>query len=124
MGRTLPSATQVLILEEAAFGKFRRALPRSDQLALDQLFIYAHLHIAEAQYASHTLPLEVFMLAMLLEEHREVMRMRKLIEELLNIHKSDIPESGSGSASQSTMPGFVDPGIGIDDNPNTGKGEE
>jgi hypothetical protein len=117
MGRTLPSATQLLIHEEAAFGQFRRALRRSDQLVLDELFRYAHLHIAEAQYASHALPLEVFMLAMLLEKHKEVIRLRKLIEELLNIHKSDIPESGSGSASQSTMPGFVDPGIGIDDNP-------
>ena len=142
MGRTLPSATQLLNHEEAAFGRFddscrlpadaglrparlvSRALRRSDQLILDELFTYAHLHIAEAQYASHALPFEAYLLAMLLEEHKEVMRLRKLIEELLNIHKSDIPENGSGSASQDTIPGFDDPGIGIEDNPITGKGEE
>ena len=38
MGRTLPSATQVIIQEEAAFARFRRALRRSDQVALDDLF--------------------------------------------------------------------------------------
>ena len=34
MGRTLPSITQSLQEEQAAFGRFRRALRRSDQLAL------------------------------------------------------------------------------------------
>jgi len=62
--------------------------------------------------------------ARLVEENEEVIMLRKLIEELLNVYKSDIPESGKGSASQSTMPGFVDAGIGIDDDPIIGKGEE
>ena len=53
----------------------------------------------------------------LVEEHKEVMRLRKLIEELLNMHKSEIPKSGSGSASQDTNPGIVDPGIGWVDDP-------
>ena len=64
------------------------------------------------------------MLAMLLEEHKEVIRIRKLIEELLGIDKSEIPESGSEPASQDAIPGFDNPEIGIDDNPITGKGEE
>ncbi len=76
MGRTLPSATIVFQQEEAAFSRFRRALRRSDQLALDDLFTSAHQHLAAAQYASHALPFEVFLLSMLLEEHKEVMRLR------------------------------------------------
>ena len=80
MGRTLPSATQVFLEEEAAFGRFRRALRRSDQLILDDLFTSARRHLAAAQYASHALPLEVFLLAMLLEEHKEVMRLREQID--------------------------------------------
>jgi hypothetical protein len=80
MGRTLPSATQIFLQEEAAFARFRRALRRSDQLALDDLFASARQHIAAAQYASHALPFEVFLLAMLLEEHKEVMRLRRKLE--------------------------------------------
>jgi hypothetical protein len=82
MGRTLPSATQVFMQEEAAFARFRRALRRSDQLALDDLFTSARQHLAAAQYASHALPFEVFLLAMLLEEHKEVLRLRQEVEGL------------------------------------------
>jgi hypothetical protein len=82
MGRTLPSATQVIIQEEAAFARFRRALRRSDQVALDDLFASARQHTAAAQYATHALPFEVFLLAMLLEEHKEVMKLRERVEAL------------------------------------------
>ncbi len=84
MGRTLPSATQEFMQEEAAFARFRRALRRSDQLALDDLFVSARQHIAAAQYAAHALPFEVFLLSMLLEEHMEVMRLRETVERLLD----------------------------------------
>ncbi len=82
MGRTLPSATQVFMQEEAAFTRFRRALRRSDQLALDDLFTSARQHLAAAQYAAHALPFEVLLLAMLLEEHKEVLRLRLEVETL------------------------------------------
>ena len=84
MGRTLPSATQVFMQEEAAFSRFRRALRRSDQLALDDLFAAARQHLAAAQYASHALPFEVFLLSMLLEEHKEVMRLRQQMDDVLS----------------------------------------
>ncbi len=84
MGRTLPSTTQVFMQEEASFARFRRALRRSDQLALDDLFTAARQHLAAAQYASHALPFEVFLLSMLLEEHKEVMRLREQIGSVLS----------------------------------------
>ena len=77
MGRTLPSATQIFMQEEQSYSRFRRALRRADQLALDELFVSAKQHTAAAQYASHALPFEVMLLAMLLEEHKEVMRLRE-----------------------------------------------
>jgi len=80
MGRTLPSITQSFIIEQESFGRFRRALRRSDQLALDELFSSARQHLAAAAYAAHALPMETFLLAMLLEEHKEVIRLRNLIE--------------------------------------------
>jgi len=82
MGRTLKSITQVFLEEEQAFARFRRALRRSDQLVLDDLFASARQHIAAAAYASHALPFEVFLLSMLLEEHKEVVRLRQLVEEM------------------------------------------
>lgn len=86
MGRTLKSITQVFLEEEQAFARFRRALRRSDQLVLDDLFASARQHIAAAAYASHALPFEVFLLSMLLEEHKEVIRLRQLVEEMQNDH--------------------------------------
>jgi hypothetical protein len=80
MGRTLPTATQVFLQEQEAFARFRRALRRTDQLALDDLFAAAQQHLAAAAYAAHALPFEVFLLAMVLEEHKEVMRLRQMLE--------------------------------------------
>jgi hypothetical protein len=82
MGRTLPSITQEFYEEEAALSRFRRALRRSDQLALDELLVAARQHLAAAAYASNLLPMETFLLAMLLEEHKEVQRLRTAMERL------------------------------------------
>jgi hypothetical protein len=82
MGRTVPSITQVFLHEQGSFARFRRALRRSDQVALDDLFASAHQHLAAAAYAAHALPFEVFLLAMLLEEHKQVMRLNARIETL------------------------------------------
>jgi hypothetical protein len=84
MGRTLPSITQAFQQQEEVFRRYRRALRQSDQQALDELFIGARRHLAEAAYAADALPFEVFMLSMLLEEHKEVMRLRVLVEGLLS----------------------------------------
>ena len=82
MGRTLPSITQVFMQEESALRKYRRALRRADQRALDELLNFAHQHLAEAAYAAHALPLEIFLLSMLLEEHKLVLRLRDQVEAL------------------------------------------
>ena len=82
MGRTLPSITQNFLQEQESFSRFRRALRRSDQLALDDLFASARQHLAAAAYAAHILPFETFLLAMLLEEHKEVMRVHERTEVL------------------------------------------
>ena len=89
MGRTIPSITQSFLQEQESFSRFRRALRRSDQLALDDLFASAHKHLAAAAYASHALPFETFLLAMLLEEHKEVMRLRGMVEGLLGRRVDD-----------------------------------
>jgi len=85
MGRTLPSITMEFMQEQESFSRFRRALRRSDQLALDDLFAAARNHLAAAAYAANALPMETFLLAMLLEEHKEVIRLHTLVEGALSI---------------------------------------
>lgn len=80
MGRTLPSITQVFLHEEDMLRRFRRALRREDQLILDELFDGAHHHLAAAAYAGSATPLEIFLLSMLLEEHKELRRLRDALE--------------------------------------------
>jgi len=89
MGRTVPSITQVFMNEEQSLSRFRRALRRSDQLALDELLSYARQHIAAAAYATHVLPMETFLVAMLLEEHKEVRRLRDEVERLRQQYHAD-----------------------------------
>ena len=83
MGRTLPSITQTFLQEQESFSRFRRALRRADQLALDDLFALARQHLAAAAVAAHILPFETFLLSMLLEEHKQVIHLRQQVDELL-----------------------------------------
>jgi hypothetical protein len=66
--------TQAFLQEQESFSRFRRALRRSDQQALDDLFAAARQPLAAAAYASHSLPFETFLLSMLLEEHKQAWR--------------------------------------------------
>lgn len=95
MGRTLPSITQTFLQEQAEFARFRRALRRTDQLALDSLFAAAQQHLAAASYAAHALPFETFLLSMLLEEHKEVLRLRHLVEQFLATSGTAPPADGN-----------------------------
>lgn len=87
MGRTLPSITQEFLQEEASFARFRRALRRSDQIVLDDLFALARQHLAATAYASHALPFETLLLCMLLEEHKEVMKLKQQMAESRSGHE-------------------------------------
>jgi hypothetical protein len=102
MGRTLPSITQAFLEEQAAFSRFRRALRRSDQLALDDLFASAHQHLAAAAHAAHPLPFETFLLAMLLEEHKHVLHLQNLLEDPQNYPPNYPQISEVFSASQTS----------------------
>lgn len=83
MGRTLPSFTQIILNEQAALAKFRRGLRQHDQAAFDDLFRAARFHVAALANASHLLPFEAMLLAMLVEEHKRVTHLEILLERLL-----------------------------------------
>ncbi|MCK6582629.1 MAG: hypothetical protein L6Q49_05970 [Anaerolineales bacterium] len=82
MGNVTPTITDLLHAEEANLAKFRRALRREDQLVFDDLFAAAYKHRAAAAHAGHLLPFETFLLAMQIEDHKEVMHLREEIRNL------------------------------------------
>jgi hypothetical protein len=73
----LPSITQAFLQEQESFSRFRRALRRGDQDSLDTLFDASRQHLAAAAYAAHSLPLETFLLAILLEEHKALLHAQR-----------------------------------------------
>jgi len=95
MGRTLVSITQAFLQEQQSLTKFRRALRRDDQRALDDLLAASRRHLAAAAYASHLLPFETMLLAMLVEEHKQVIHLRLQLE---------ILQARSGTSPASTLP--------------------
>jgi len=82
MGRTLATATQLILDEQKELAQFRRALRRPDQQALDELFAYARQNVAAITMAAHTLPFESILLAMLLGAHAETRRLKTGMESL------------------------------------------
>lgn len=72
MGRTLPSATRTFDGETARWGAFRRALRREDQAVFDELFLAARRHLAAIAHSTSPAPMEAILLAMLLEQRRQV----------------------------------------------------
>ena len=92
MGNVTPTITDILHREEANLAKFRRALRREDQVVFDDLFVAAYKHRAAASYAGHLLPFETFLLSMQIEDHKEVMYLRREVENLrkqMNVIKAD-----------------------------------
>lgn len=64
---------------EKSAARFRGGLAPRDQRIIDTLFTYAHRHIAPAAYAAHPMPMQIFLLAMILEEHKQVMEIREWV---------------------------------------------
>jgi hypothetical protein len=83
MGRTLITITQLLNETEANLSAFRRTLRRSDQYVFDGLFAAARRHIAAIGQAESLLPFESALLAMLLEQSKEIAVLEQKVEELI-----------------------------------------
>jgi hypothetical protein len=71
MGRTLPSATQIVLDELDELRSFYDALRRSDQLILDKFFEDVLQHRAAIANATNLLPIEVMPFVMLLEAYKK-----------------------------------------------------
>jgi hypothetical protein len=82
MGRTVMSIVQAFHHERESWGKFRRALGRSDREAFDRLFQHARQHAAEASYAARPTPFEAVVMAVLLEHEKALRDIRERLDKL------------------------------------------
>ncbi len=86
MGRTVITITQQLNETESMLSSFRRTLRRSDQYVFDGLFASARWHIAAIGQAESLLPFESALLAMLLEQAKEIAVLQQELDELKKKH--------------------------------------
>ncbi len=69
--------------EMRALARFRRALRLEDQQALDDLLISVKNHWGERSLAPHATSFEFVLLAMLLEQKKEITSLRGRLEKLV-----------------------------------------
>ncbi|MCX6650480.1 MAG: hypothetical protein NT131_02325 [Methanomassiliicoccales archaeon] len=77
MGRTVPTFRMASESVFRNWNDFRRALPQEDQEAFDRLSDKVRLHASAATVAAFLDPLEGAFLSILLEQEKELERLRK-----------------------------------------------
>lgn len=86
MGRTVATSTQLVLEEIERWGKFRRALRKEDQEALDELLTAAKFHSAAAAYASRVVPFETMLVSMLIEQQKQIKVLRERLDRRESSH--------------------------------------
>ncbi len=81
MGRTLQTTNQLILNEIANFNNFRRALRINDQKRFDTVFAAARHHTAAISMADHALPFEAVLLAILIEQQRQIEQLEARLNE-------------------------------------------
>lgn len=76
MGRTVPTYRMTLESIILSWGDFRRALPKEDREVFDQMVNRARMHSSASTYAAFSDPVEGAMLSILLEQEKEIRRLK------------------------------------------------
>ena len=79
MGRTLATFTQLVQQEIDSWSRYRRALRREDQQALDGLFAAARHHASAGAYLARETPFEVMLLSMLIEQQKHMVILQQKV---------------------------------------------
>jgi len=82
MGKTAITITQQLNETEAMLAPFRRTLRRSDQYVFDGVMAAARRHIAAIGEVESLLPFQIALLAMLLEQAKEIAVLQQKLDEM------------------------------------------
>lgn len=77
MGRTVPTYRMASESLFQSWSDFRRALPQEDREAFDRLSDKVRLHASACSVAAFLDPLEGVLLSILLEQEKELERLRK-----------------------------------------------
>ncbi len=72
MGKTIPSATQIVNLKQKEFSEFRRFLRKEDKKVFDKLFSLARFHAPSIGSSNQFFPMESIFLAILIEMQKEI----------------------------------------------------
>lgn len=76
MGRTVPTYRMTLESIVQSWADFRRALPKEDREAFDQMVNRARMHASASTYAAFSDPVEGALLSILLEQEKEIIRLK------------------------------------------------
>ena len=82
MGKTLPPFSQLIEAERRRWMPLKKILPKADQSIFDRLFDCAKLHIQAGVMVSRPWPFETIVMAVLLEQHKQLERLERLLDEL------------------------------------------
>jgi hypothetical protein len=82
MGKTLPPFSQLIEEERRRWMAFKNALPKAEQSIFDRLLDGATLHTRAGVMMSRPWPFEIMVIAILLEQHKQLERAERLLEDL------------------------------------------
>jgi hypothetical protein len=82
MGKTLPPFSQLIEYERRRWAPLKRALPKADQSIFDRLFDCAKLHTQAGVMVARPWPFETIVMASVLEQHKQMERLERLLDEL------------------------------------------
>ena len=107
MGRTVTPYSQEYAAFQQRAQKFRRTLRTEDQLLLDEILELGRLHLQGGVYAAAPLPLESFLLGILVEQRKTLRQLETQLMELRTHLQLPAPVSLSRSTSELQQPRFL-----------------
>ena len=75
MGRTTPTATQLIQDEEASWSKYRQALRKEDQGILDDLFRQAKKQLPAISFEARPIVFESILVSMLIAQNKRIVQL-------------------------------------------------
>lgn len=97
MGRNNDTFTLVIDRNREAWGKFRRALRKEDQVCFDEMWRAPKIHLAAGAFIASGTPIETIFMSMLLEQYKKI----RELEEALGRRTAGIslPANGTGTTA-------------------------
>ena len=107
MGRTLPTFNLALERMQSEWSEFRRALRREDQTTFDHLFVLAKRHMAEASTALRPVPLDSFLVCVLLEQQKEIVAHDQELVKAVEVAMSSLAGMSKPERTKIALPDAV-----------------